>query len=326
MCQDIHSEGNPLNYVDQEIALDTETEFGADVPLPISAGLLRRLEDTARPCVRMAIEGASASAGAPPAWLERASDIRVLGFSARDGQSILHLKAPTLGDAVPEVFDQQTLWPGMVNAEDTAIQLIGRVGLIVRGRETASDMYDQPLLKHFTHWRGLFKRELRELHLPTSFKGNDFPVALNIEVVENARLLSAQTPAPRQIRVVGKLDMVRHSTRSFGLVLDHGDEVRGVLQEGDPDLLLRHFGKEITVFGKAIYRPSGSLLRIDAQEILDSTEGRAAFSSIPEALSKLPRVEKRVQSSRGGVSAFFGTWPGEETDEELLAALGELRH
>src|ERR1019366_8220290 len=260
----------------------------------------------------MAIEEASASAGAPPAWLERASDIRTLGFSERNGQSILHVKAPTLGDAVPEVFDQETLWPGMASAEDTAIQLIGRVGNIVRRQETASDMYDQPLLKHFTHWQGLFKRQVKELRLPASFKGASVPVALNIEVVENARLLSAQTPLPRQIRIVGKLDMVRHSTRSFGLVLDRGEEVRGVLQEGDPGQLLKHFGKEITVFGKAIYRPSGSLLRIDAQEIVETTEGRAAFSSIPEALSKLPRVEKRLQPSRGGVAAFFGTWPGEE--------------
>lgn len=326
MWHHVVSDESPVNYSEQEIALDTETEFGSDIPLPMSAGLLRRLEDTARPCVRMAIEGASASAGAPPAWLERALDIRVLGFSARDGQSILHLKGPTLGEAVPEVFDQQTLWPGMASAEDTAIQLIGRVGHIIRARETASDMYDQPLLKHFTHWRGIFKRDLKQIHLPASFKGSGVPATLNVEVVENARLLSEHTPMPRQIRIVGKLDMVRHSTRSFGLVLDRGDEVRGVLQVGDPDMLLRYFGKEITVFGKAIYRPSGSLLRIDAQEILDTTEGRAAFSSIPEALSKLPRVEKRMQPNRGAVAAFFGIWPGEETDEELLAALGELRH
>ena len=326
MCQDIDSEDIPLNYIDQEIALDTETDFGAEVPLSISSALLRRLEDTARPCVRMAIEGASASAGAPPAWLDLASDIRTLGFSERNGQSILHVKAPTLGDAVPEVFDQQTLWPGMASAEDTVIQLIGRIGHVVREQEKASDMYDQPLLRHFTHWQGLFKREVKELRMPPSFMGGATPVTLDIAVVENAKLLSAQTPIPRQIRVVGKMDMVRHSTRSFGLVLDGGEEVRGVLQEGDPELLKRYFGKEITVFGKAIYRPSGSLLRIDAQEIVNTTEGRAAFSAIPEALSKVPRMERRQQSSRVGVSAFFGTWPGEETDEELLAALGELRH
>lgn len=94
----------------------------------------------------------------------------------------------------------------------------------------------------------------------------------------------------------------------------------------DPVLSQKHFGQEITVFGKAIYRPSGSLLRLDAEEILDTTEGRVAFSSIPEALSKPFRTERKLQTGKTGVAAFFGTWPGEETDGELLTALGELRH
>jgi hypothetical protein len=306
--------------------MDTETGFGANVPLAISSALLRRLDETARPCVRMAIEGASASAGAPPAWLERASDIRTVGFSQSGSLSILHVKAPKLGDAVPEIFDQQKLWPGIASAEDTVIQLIGKTGQSVRRQETASDLYDQPLLRHFASWQRLFKREVREVHLPASFGGDSIPVTLDISVVENARSLSDQTPMPRQIRIVGKLDMVRHSTRSFGLVLDRGEEVHGVLQEGDPELLKKFFGREITVFGKAIYRPSGTLLRIDAQEILDTAAGREAFSTVPEAFSKAPRVERRPQTNRTGVAAFFGIWPGEETDEELLATLGELRN
>ncbi len=195
-----------MNYVDQEIALDTETEFGADVPLSISAGLLRRLEETARPCVRMAIrrrQRVRVEALLRLGWnVPRTSG--TLGFSERNGQSILHVKAPTLGEAVPEVFDQQKLWPGMASAEDTAIQLIGRVGHIIRSHETASDKYDQPLLlKRLTHWPGLFKRQVKELRLPAFFMGTDVPVTLNIEVVENAKLLSAQTPAPRQIRIIG---------------------------------------------------------------------------------------------------------------------------
>jgi hypothetical protein len=99
-----------------------------------------------------------------------------------------------------------------------------------------------------------------------------------------------------------------------------------VLEARDPDLLHKHFGQEITVFGKAIYRPSGSLLRLDAEEILETTDGRMAFSSIPEALSKPFRTDRKLQTGKTGVAAFFGTWPGEETDGDLLTALGELRH
>lgn len=327
VCQDMDSEDSSLNFIEQEIAVETETGFGVDVPLIISSALLRRLEDTARPCVRMAIEGSSASVGAPPGWLERASDIRTLGFSERGGLSILHLKAPTLGDAVPEVFNQKTLWPGMASPEDTAIQLIGKVSSVVRQQEAASDLYDQPLLRHLTHWQPLFKRQVKELQLPatSSVPADTAPVTLDINVVENARALSARMPTPRQIRVIGKLDMVRHSTRSFGLILSRGEEVRGVLVDSDPALLQQYFGKEITVFGRAIYRPSGSLLRIDAQEIVDTVEGREAFSTIPEPLSRVSRVERKTQTARSGVAAFFNTWPGDETDEELLGALEELR-
>ncbi len=88
-----------MNYVEQEIVFRTERFYGRDVPLSLSSPLLRRLESTARPSVRMTLEGTSASVGAPPGWLERASDIRTLGFSEKDGISILHVKAPRLGDA-----------------------------------------------------------------------------------------------------------------------------------------------------------------------------------------------------------------------------------
>ena len=120
--------------------------------------------------------------------------------------------------------------------------------------------------------------------------------------------------------------MVRYSTRSFGLLLDDGQEVRGVLSEKDPELLQKYLGREITIFGKAVYRPSGTLLRIDAQEILDTVEGRSAFSVVPPAFTRQPKQERKTQSNKVGVSAFFGSWPGDETDDELLAALGELRH
>jgi hypothetical protein len=82
----------------------------------------------------------------------------------------------------------------------------------------------------------------------------------------------------------------------------------------------------IVITWNCLARPSGSLLRLDAEEILETTDGRMAFSSIPEALSKPFRTDRKLQTGKTGVAAFFGTWPGEETDGELLMALGELRH
>ena len=202
---------------------------------------------------------------------------------------------------------------------------MGRIAAAVRRQQLESDLYDRPLLRHYSAWSGLFRQELRSVQFPFANAQVDSMGQIDEEVASNAKTLSDRTPLPRLVRVVGTLDMVRHSTRSFGLVLDGGDEIRGVLIEGTSGMLQDYFGKQITVLGKAIYRPSGTLLRLDASEILPSLDGRAAFLRIPPALVRPCKPERRPQASNGGVAAFFGSWPGEETDRELLAALEEIR-
>lgn len=317
--------GCALNYIEQEIVFETMSSDREGVPLPVSSPLLRLLESTARPSVRMLLEGTSASVGASPAWLARASDIGTLGFRMEQGRSFLSVKAPRLGEAVPQLFEQPSLWPMAAMPDDTALQVMGKIAEAVRRKQVESDLYDRPLLKQFGAWGGLLKRELRSVAFPLANAEVDSIGQIDGEVVTNAKALSLQTPSPRQVRVVGKLDMVRHSTRSFGLVLASGEEIRGILTDGSSEMLQGYFGKEITVLGKAIYRASGTLLRLDASEILASSEGREAFSKIPPASVRAYKPERRWQSSKAGIAAFFGSWPGEETDRELLEALEELR-
>lgn len=314
-----------MNYIEQEIVFKTESFYGQDVPLSVSSPLLRRLESTARPSVRMILEGTSGPVGAPPAWLSRASDIRTLGFSAKDGCSVLHVRAPKLGDAAPEIFEQQFLWPTAASPDDTALQVMGRIVTAVREREAGSDLYDQNLLKHLGAWGGVFKHDLRSVALPISSESQSRAAHIDKDVARSAQLLCGQTPSPRLVRVVGKLDMVRHSTRSFGLVLDGGDEIRGVLLNGNSEVLQNYFSQEITVLGRAIYRPSGTLLRLDASEILPTTEGRRAFSKVPQSLPLSLKSERRVPNQKAGVASFFGTWPGDESDRDLLDVLEEVR-
>ena len=226
---------------------------------------------------------------------------------------------------LPKLFEQQSLWPTAASPDDTALQVIGRIAAVVRRREVGSDLYDRPLLNRFSAWGSLFKQELRSVEFPAASVPSDAVAQIDEEVAANAQDLSDRTPSPRQVRIVGKLDMVRHSTRSFGLVLDIGDEVRGVLVEGTPELLQDYFGREITILGKAIYRPSGTLLRLDALEIWPTADGRQAFSKIPLSLFQPRTPERRLQTAKSGVASLFGTWPGEETDSDLLKALEEVR-
>jgi hypothetical protein len=309
-----------MNHIEQEILLHTQPAYGAAVPLALSSKLLQRLEATAKPCVRMALEGTSASVGATPAWLDRCVDIRTLGFSNRQGATVLHVTAPLLGEAAPRLFEQASFFENIASPDETALEILSKIAREVRSENPASDLYDSSLLKKFAQWKPLLGSDLQRVDLPGSVDSS-----LDLSVAISAQTLNDRTPQPRQVRIVGKLDMVRHSTRSFELLLPDGDSVRGVLVDGTPEILQKHFGNEITILGKAIYRASGSLLRLDASEILATNEGRDVFSTVPLPFTLPRRLDSRSQTSRSGVAAFFGIWPGEETDAELMAAVAGLR-
>jgi hypothetical protein len=278
--------------------------------------------------VRMAVEGTSATVGATPMWLRRASDVRVLGFSERHGNTLLKLAAPRLGEAAKELYAQNTLWETRPPEEDTAVNVFARVMLEVRKGDPESALYDRQLLRCFSHLRSLFTHAVLSVRLPSTSGESEPSALLDEQVVRNAMQLSDRTPQPAQVRLTGKLDMIRYSTRSFGLLTDEGIEIRGVLDSQEQTDSLKSFlGQRILVLGKAVFRPSGSLLRIDASGIEPGEGQPALFSKIPVARSVRPQLvrNKSVETHKRGVAAFFGAWPGEETDEDFDAMVRELR-
>jgi hypothetical protein len=130
----------------------------------------------------------------------------------------------------------------------------------------------------------------------------------------------------RRVRVRGTLDMIRFRTRVFGIMLAGGHHVRCVLLYGEMGLLNEFISKEILVEGTAVYRRSGQVRRIDVEAFMDGKGEPDIWSTIPPPLSrKLKLGSLRAKQRPGsGVSAFFGEWPGDETEEELLHAIREL--
>lgn len=313
-----------MDYVEQEIVVRTAEDREPGIAISIGGPLLSQLEKTVRPCVRMALTGRSARVGQPPQWMRAAWDFRALGFEHRDGDTILRVAAPTLGNAAPRVFEQQSLWPDSVLPTETVLDLFSRLVEDVRSQASGSDTYDEPLLQTLTGWHGLFQTKLRAVRLPrTTLLPSG--AELDESVVTGARELSSRIPPPRQIRLVGTIDMVRWSTRSMAIRVEGGTEYRCAVVGEDVGELGHYGGKEVTVLGKAIYRPTGTVLRLDVQQILETTAGREAYSEVPASFEALREDNRRRQTSRSGLATVFGSWPGEESDEDLLAGLAELR-
>jgi hypothetical protein len=303
------------------LRLQTGADYTQRIPLDVCAGIMGRISPLFVGSLRMAMEGTSVASGRPPAWLERASDVRFLDYGHDGDDTLIALGLPCLGDAAGELYRQGKLWDTRPELDDTAFEVFRHVVDEVAAEDNESSWYDRQLLARLARMKQVFGGRLAAIRLSDT--------VVNPAVTATAARLSASTPATRQIRVVGVLDMIRHSTRGFSLRLESGEEVHGVMENADglgalPDF----FGKSVLVLGRAVYRPSGRLLRIDAAGIEDGSGAAALFSKIPPAQAVRPSASGRwkiSESGKRGVPAFFGSWPGNETDADFDALVQEIR-
>jgi len=269
----------------------------------------------------MAVRGRSVTGGRPPKWLDAATDIRLLGVSG-DRDTQFRFEVPRLGEAAHELYDQPEFWSEKPDPESTGLDLLAEVvSEIDRGNEE-SDRFDSHLLRRVSRFGRAVSAGFDEIVLDRS---GGVHGAISQRTIDMAESLRVETPPSRQVRIAGVLDMLRVSTQTLALRLDGGEEIRGVLSESVRPLT-GLLDQRVVVFGRAVYRPSGRLLRIDVDAV-ETGEGASAFWSRvpkPSGVTRRPGELRRPQTTRTGVAAFFGTWPGEETDAELLAALRAL--
>lgn len=316
-----------MNVVHHVIRLTGPARCGGRVPPEPLGSVLRAIPPIVRRSIRMAVEGRSTVRGRAPDWLCAASDIRFVDLDG-DDETRLHFEAPRLGDVAEQVISQQNLWRTMPDPQMSGLDVFRKVLDEIDARNADSEAFDRRLLRGLQAGfgkgiNGVFNTMYVD---PQDSMNNQKPAVLNKATLENARLLSEQTPAAQRANIVGWLDMLRVSKQSFALKLDDGTEVRGVLVEGDMDDFKDFFNTRVIVHGKAVYRASGNVLRIEAEGFDSGEDAPAIWSKIPTPFSREPQQTRwqKPQSARTGVKVFFGTWPGDETDEELLAALKKL--
>lgn len=300
---------------------------GQPAELRIAATVLHEavgaLLEGARMATRFAVDGESVRKGPRPAWLDSACDFEVTGLSA--GSAILALEAPTLRDVDPARFGvgaQQSLFGEADDGlgEQTAIDIFGKLlATILDGSrdEVAADRALLDICARFARVSGCGYDGIAL----DGLRGRTAPVVIRPSDVPRIEDLRDQTPRPQAARVAGTLDTVSASRSDVVLTLTDGTRVPGRMEEHNLEALRAFLGKEVVVSGMAHYRPSGRLLLVDVEALDLARAEDQVFRKAPVARRQKVAFEPADASDTTGVSAFFGTWPGEESDAELLAAL-----
>ena len=303
------------------VRLTSEHHFGRRLPRRAGRMIDAVLDLTPR-VVTMAFR--RRSFGPKPAWLKAATDFRFVGHDGEDATN-LHFEAPLFGDAAPREYDQGEFWPTKPSPQDTGFEVFADMLLDLVAGNRDSDRFDRPLLRHLIELRGAFRLLFRSMEIGGERAPLGSGPALDAASIGTARAFYDSTPGSRRLKVYGKLDMVRASSQRFALLLPNGEEAQGILKEGDICEFQGLLAKPIVVFGKAVYRPSGRLLRIDADKIEAGSSADEFFGKIPAGIYTRPSSPKHsALAGKGGIQAVFGKWPGNETDIQIAEALRRL--
>jgi hypothetical protein len=277
--------------------------------------------------VSMALRNRSNTPGRPPEWLRNASDLRFVGHGG-NGQTELRFEIPTLESSASEIYSQQVLFDDVrPDGKLTGLDLLMNVIDEIESGQEDSTAYDSQLLKRLRRLNRFFKRgPFSEFRIVGSQAMVGKTTRFNSETCEQIDRLYGNTPKPQRVRLVGALDGIEASTLRFSLILDFGERVVGVYPEALSDQMQAFWRNRVLVVGTAIYRISGNLLRVEAEDIQAGDDESDLFSRLPTpSHAKLDSGElQRPQGPRSGMAAIMGQWPSDETEEEIEAALEQI--
>lgn len=299
-----------------------------DTALTEVVGAMRRLAERV---TRLRATGISTSRGARPKWLEDTLTFTITGLST--GSTTIGYRAPRLVETARDQFGRLPLWEERErpNLEHTALDLVGEAVQSVTGEsEGDSDPYcDEGVIEAMrTFGRATGNPDAGYTLTPDEAGGRGF--VWNREATARAEARLGRLPPARGFIVTGRLDRIEHDAGRFLLRLKDGTALSGQLdvETVDREVLRSLWGTDSTVTGVVHFRADGSPRAVVARHFMSRTDRHEAFDrtprgQIPGVVKMPPEVVERARNFDW--DALKGAWPGDETIEELLEELAELR-
>jgi hypothetical protein len=255
--------------------------------------LLATLQDA----VRMAFLQSSRPRGALWRTLEAAADVQYVKRSGKDEATVLHFRAPTYGSVAPGLFDRQWLGDDVPKPDDTAFESLAAALWDVRQRRKDGNRFDPAFLLRIGRYQEMLGREIERIEMPDAAvpeRGEIDPMAILA-----AKELSAGTPRSRRVRVVGRLGLMGRGQPALKLEVRPGVTL-AILWEGEQPLesLGVFLNQEVILAGASVFRPSGTLLRIDADAIVGARAEDEPFRQVPEGVYVTESSSRPVDASQ----------------------------
>lgn len=325
-CKLVWGRSHELTAVERTLQLLGDEGLGARPRPELLGAVLTHAGQALRDAVRMGFVHSSRARGRISKALSRVVDCRFVEHSAGpSGSTILTFAVPVFGEVAPELFEQTSLWPMGPEPTENAFDLLAASIRDVLGAVRDSDRFDVNLLRRYAGFKTVLTHGLTAIAMPGPEATE--PTTIDAQLTVAAKEMAQQTPPERRVRLMGKLDLLRVSKSVAGLQMEDGSLVTIVYSSGDFLDLRDLLSKDVLIEGQGVFRPNGSLLRVDADAVRKAGAGDSFFATTPrsEILRDYRREAAAVRHGHKPYAAIFGTIPADESDEEYAAAIEALR-
>jgi hypothetical protein len=292
------------------------------VSVKVLTELLQDIQQAAQRSVRLLLDGSSVKHGPAPAWLEASTDFLITGLGK--GSTVVELNAPVLGETAAEFLQQPDMWREIPSADDTSLTILALCLHDAVSNNLDSDRFDRGVLESIAHLDRVFKAASSVEIVRRDCKERA-SLSVSSETLKSVQAVRSRTPDPQSVVISGKLEEIGHKAGQFKLELPGLNSLRGRVHPEflDSEDLRNLWGKKVSIRGVVHFKPSGAARFIEAEVLKLMETGEEIFERLPVAVQMEAPFAGLVQAAKETVeiSEFWGQWPGDESIEELLAAL-----
>jgi len=316
--------GTDVNEVKYKLRIKGLRTAEGTISIKALRSVLKLISDGSERGLRLAVQGESIKRGKPQVWLSKSVNFTITGIEP--GSTVIDFAAPVLGETAADQIRDQDLWYTKPVPADTAISLFCRSVNDTTSENLESDTYDAGVLAGLMSFQPFLRRFAQCVELESP----DRPAErfhISGDEIEKIRRLKTSTPEPRALVLAGELDTIEHSRRRFLLRLSDGQTIPGTIDPEflDVETMRQWWGNRVTIKGLVHFRPSRKVRLLEAQVIKPMAAGEEVFDHLPESLTTIEMFEelRRQAPSGSPLTEVWGKWPGDESVEEILAALKE---
>ncbi|MCS6824910.1 MAG: hypothetical protein NZ529_11510, partial [Cytophagaceae bacterium] len=216
--------------------------------------------------------------------------------------------------------------------EKQALNTLTPMALVIKSFSAAlsddgdKNMIDEPLIDELLKFKKFFQTDTEKVLLTN--RSTIPEIEFSRKEIDKIETFFKTIPQPQKTVVAGVIDEMKFTREQVILTTADNKKIVVLVTKELFQKLKDFFGNEIAITGMAHFKPGGQLSYVKMETFHEADERLIKmFSKKPHKMNMQQQLALQLRESKKAnpLPDIIGKWPGEESVDELLEMLKELR-